>query len=70
MMTGFINWISNGTDKPAEDLLCPLINRLEPNCYCQNINSKSILLVLRYCISNFKHCAIYKRIQKNRMLKH
>ncbi len=68
MMRGVINWISNGTNKLDDDLLCPFLGRLEPDCYCKNINSKNILLVLRYCISDFTHCAIYKRAQRNRML--
>ncbi len=43
---------------------CPLVVNPDPDCYCVDLTSRSIRLVLDYCKVNYKKCDIYmqKRI--------
>jgi len=40
---------------------CPVLNNLEPDCYCLNLTSLNIPKAVQYCLRDFRQCPIYKR---------
>jgi hypothetical protein len=40
--------------------LCPLVKDPLNECYCFDLNSKTITPAITYCGNNYKSCAIYK----------
>lgn len=45
--------------------ICPLVENPDDDCYCFNMNSHKIRMVVHYCQRNFEECKIYKRISKD-----
>jgi len=45
--------------------VCPLVNEPGPGCYCLDMNSRNIELVIHYCSGDFETCAIYREQIKN-----
>lgn len=44
--------------------LCPFVARHSDECYCTNMNSQKVPLVLCYCWRGFEQCEIYRRFLK------
>jgi len=40
--------------------LCPLVKDPLSECYCFDLNSKTINPAINYCGNNYESCAIYK----------
>jgi len=40
---------------------CPVLNNLEPDCYCLNLTSLNIPKAVQYCLRDFRQCPIYQR---------
>ena len=45
--------------------VCPCVNEPGPGCYCLDMNSRNIELVIRYCSGDYETCAIYLEQIKN-----
>lgn len=41
---------------------CPVLENPEPECYCLDLTSLSILQAVYYCLGNFWECPIYQRV--------
>ena len=44
--------------------LCPVLENLEPDCYCLDMTSQKIPNAVKYCLGNFRGCDIYQRVVK------
>jgi hypothetical protein len=63
-----LNERNNRDDQKKQESLkriCPLVEDPDGDCYCFNMNSHKIRLVVHYCQRSFEECKIYKRIQKD-----
>jgi hypothetical protein len=40
--------------------ICPFVGEPGPDCFCLDMNSRNIELVVRYCSGNFETCPIYR----------
>jgi len=56
-MESLTTWTSDG---PGRDEMCPVLNNLEPDCYCLNMTSLDIPKAIQFCLKDFRHCPIYK----------
>ena len=57
-MNNFTTWTPDGDGK---DVLCPVLDSPEPDCYCMNLTSRTIPLAVQYCLRDFRTCPIYQR---------
>jgi hypothetical protein len=44
--------------------LCPVLENLEPDCYCLDMTSRKIPYAVRFCLGDFRKCDIYQRVVK------
>ncbi len=47
--------------------ICPLVENPEPECYCVDLTSRSIRLILNYCKVNYKRCDVYVKKGMSRL---
>jgi hypothetical protein len=40
---------------------CPVLDDLEPDCYCLSLNSIDVPKIVQFCLRDFRDCPIYKR---------
>ena len=40
---------------------CPVLDNLEPDCYCLNLTSLDIPKAVKFCLRDFRQCPIYQR---------
>ena len=40
---------------------CPVLDDLEPDCYCLSLNSFDVPKIVQFCLRDFRDCPIYKR---------
>ncbi len=53
--------LTTGTpDGHGREEMCPVLDNLEPDCYCLNMTSLSIPKAIQFCLRNFRQCPIYK----------
>ncbi len=50
----------------ASGALCPFIDDPHPDCYCVDMDSMKISLLLRYCRENYRQCEVYQKILRER----
>jgi hypothetical protein len=44
--------------------LCPVLENLEPDCYCLDMTSRKIPNAVKFCLGDFRKCDIYQRVMK------
>ncbi len=44
---------------PIKNKLCPLVKNPLVECYCFDLNSKTITPAIKYCGNNYASCDIY-----------
>ena len=49
------------TDESEREDMCPVLDNLEPDCYCLNMTSLEIPKAVQFCLRDFRQCPIYKR---------
>lgn len=40
--------------------ICPFVTEPRPGCFCLDMNSRNIELVIRYCSGDYEECSIYR----------
>jgi hypothetical protein len=40
--------------------ICPYVTEPRPGCFCLDMNSRNIELVIRYCSGDYEECSIYR----------
>jgi len=50
--------------KEMQIKVCPFVNEPRSGCYCLDMNSRNIELVIRFCSGAYESCLIYQAIQK------
>jgi len=48
-------------DSNKREDMCPVLGRLEPDCYCLNLSGPNVPNAVKYCLKDFRRCPIYKR---------
>lgn len=46
--------------------LCPFIDDPHPDCYCVDMDSLKINLLLRYCRVNYEQCEVFQKVLQER----
>lgn len=41
--------------------ICPLVADPDPDCFCTNLTSQTIIQMVDYCCDRFQECGIYRR---------
>ena len=49
---------------PGKEESCPVLDNLEPDCYCLNMTSQSIPKAVQFCLGDFRQCPIYKNYMR------
>ena len=44
----------------GSELICPLLDNPDPECFCLNMSSITIPLAVKFCLRDFRVCPIYK----------
>jgi hypothetical protein len=47
-------------DGHGREDMCPVLDNLDPDCYCLNMTSLEIPKAVQYCLRDFRQCPIYK----------
>jgi hypothetical protein len=50
-------WTPDGLGR---DETCPVLDNLEPDCYCLKLTSLDIPKAIQFCLRDFRQCPIYK----------
>jgi len=56
-MESLTTWTWDGRGREET---CPVLDNLEPDCYCLNMTSQSIPKAIQFCLRDFRECPIYK----------
>ena len=48
-------------DESRSEEMCPVLDNLEPDCYCLNMTSLNIPKAVQFCLRDFRECPIYKK---------
>ena len=48
-------------DGHAREEMCPVLDNLEPDCYCLKLTSLDIPKAVQFCLRDFRQCPIYKK---------
>ena len=52
-------WDGRGSEET-----CPVLDNLEPDCYCLKLTSLNIPKAVHYCLRDFRDCPIYLRFME------
>jgi len=51
-------WAADGM---GTEEMCPVLDNLEPDCYCLSLTRPNIPKAVQYCLIDFRQCPIFKR---------